>query len=121
MMTRYSNITIELPQSAGLLSGWLPVAGHLCDALIGHWTVRQAELMRAAVDPKEPGAEEIGQSLKPAVSKQAVSKGLSGANWYVIREAVHLFEETAWGTALEPAALDNRKCLSTARQPKRVV
>lgn len=120
-MTRYSNMTIELPQSVGPLSGWLPVAGHLCDALIGQWTTRQAELVRAAVSPKEPDAETIGQSLKPAVSKQAVAKGLSGANWYVIREAVHLFEETAWGTALDPDAPDNQKRLSTRRQPKMVV
>ena len=54
--------------------------------------------MCAAIDPKEPDYEQIGQLLKPAVSKQAVAMGLNGASWYVIREAVRLFEETSWET-----------------------
>jgi hypothetical protein len=120
-MTRYSNMTIEIPKTVGPFSAWLPVAGHLCDSLIGQWTTRQAELVRAAVNPKEPGSEKIGQSLKPAVSKQAVAKGLSGANWYVIKEAVHLFEETSWGDLLSLDSSDNQKRLSPARQPKTVV
>jgi hypothetical protein len=120
-MTRYSNMTIEIPKTVGPFSAWLPVAGHLCDSLIGQWTTRQAKLVRAAVNPKEPGSEKIGQSLKPAVSKQAVAKGLSGANWYVIKEAVHLFEETSWGDLLSLDSSDNQKRLSPARQPKTVV
>lgn len=129
-MTRYSKMTIEVPQSAGPLSDWLRVVGHLCDSLIGQWTMRQAELVRAAVHRKEPDSERIGQSLKPAVSKQAVAKGLSGANWYVLREAIRLFEETSWGTVLrqtpqttEKGCLqpDNQKRLSVVRQPKKVV
>jgi hypothetical protein len=120
-MTRYSNMTIEIPKTVGPFSAWLPVAGHLCDSLIGQWTTRQAELVRAAVNPKEPGSEKIGQSLKPAVSMQAVAKGLSGANWYVIKEAVHLFEETSWGDLLSLDSSDNQKRLSPARQPKTVV
>jgi hypothetical protein len=120
-MTRYSNMTIEVPKSVGPLSDWLPVAGHLCDSLIGQWTRRQAEIVRAAVHPKEPDFEKIGKWLKPAVSKQAVAKGLSGANWYVIREAVRLFEETSWGTVLQQVGLDNQKQLSTSRQSKKVV
>jgi hypothetical protein len=129
-MTRYSDMTIEVPDSAGPLSAWLPVTSHLCDSLIGQWTTRQAQLVRAAVNPKDLDSEKIGQSLKPVVSKQAVAKGLSGANWYVLREAIRLFEETAWGTVLrqtpqttEKGCLlpDNRKRLSAARQPKKVV
>lgn len=120
-MTRYSNMTIEVPMSVGPLSDWLPVAGHLCDALIGQWTTRQAELVRAAVNPKEPDSEKIGQSLRPDVSKQAVAKGLSGANWYVIREVVRLFEGTSWATVLQPDSADNQKRLSPTRQPKKVV
>ena len=126
-MTRYSNLTIEVPQSAGPLSAWLPVAGHLCDSLIGQWTTRQAQLVRSALTPNEPDTEKIGQSLRPAVSKQAVAKGLSGANWYVLREAVRLFEETSWGIILNSGAQttekgcllpDNRKGLSERRQSK---
>ncbi len=129
-MTRYSKMTIEVPQSAGPLSEWLQVVGHLCDSLIGQWTMRQAELVRAAVHKEEPDSEKIGQTLRPAVSKQAVAKGLSAANWYVLREAIRLFEETSWGSVLgqipqttENGCLppDNQKRLSAARQPKKVV
>ena len=83
-----------------------------------------------AIDPKEPDHEKIAKSLRPRVSKQAVGKGLQGANWHVIRETLHRFEETQWKVALppgEPAArtgrvvYDNQKGLSGRRQPKRVV
>jgi|SRR5208283_2291015 len=120
-MTRYSNMTIEIPESVGPLSDWLSVAGHLCDSLIGQWTRRQAEMVRAAIDPREPDYEKIGKSLKPAVSKQAVAKGLGGANWHAIREAVRVFEGTSWKSVLESRKGDNQKWLSATRQPKRVV
>jgi hypothetical protein len=117
-MTRYSSMTIAVPKSVGPLSDWLPVVGHLCDSLIGQWTRRQAEIVCAAIDPKEPDYAEIGQSLMPAVSKQAVAKGLGGASWYVIREAVRLFEEKSWETVLRPGGYDSLNRLSVIRQPK---
>lgn len=120
-MTRYSNMTVEIPKSAGALSDWLPVAGHLCDSLIGQWTRRQAEIVCAAAHPIEPDSEEIGQSLQPTISKQAVAKGLSGANWYSLREAVRLFERTSWERILSSSSPDNQKRLSATRQPKKVV
>ena len=101
-MTQYSSMTIEIPESRGPLSDWLPVIGHLCDSLIDQWTRRQAEIVCVAIDPKEPGYETVARSLKPAVSKQAVAKGLRGANWHAIREAIHQFEETVWEAVLEP-------------------
>jgi hypothetical protein len=116
-MTRYSSMTIAVPKSVGPLSDWLPVAGHLCDSLIGQWTRRQAEIVCAAVDPKDPDYEKIGQSLTPTVSKQAVAKSLSGANWYAIREAVRLFEKTSWETVLQTGGDDNQNKLSVFRQP----
>jgi hypothetical protein len=99
-MTRYSNMTIEMPRSAGLVSDWMPVIGHLCDALIDQWTRRQAEIVCAAIDPKEADYEKVARSLRPRVSKQAVAKGLSGANWQAIRETMHRFEEMPWETLL---------------------
>ena len=101
-MTQYSSMTIEMPKSSGPLSEWMPVIGHLCDALIGQWTRRQAQIVCAAIDPKEPDYEKIAQSLEPTVSKQAVAKGLSGANWRVILETIHRFEETRWEALLQP-------------------
>ena len=72
----------------------------------------------------------VAQALKPAVSKQAVAKGLSGASWHVIRETVRLFERTPWESVLQLPkkttkngclVQDNLKRLSKRRQPKRVV
>jgi hypothetical protein len=95
-MTQYSRMTVEVPKSVGPLSDWLAAASHLCDALIGQWTRRQAEVVCAAVDPREPEHEEIARKMLPPVSKQAVAKVLNGASWYAIREAVRLFERTPW-------------------------
>jgi hypothetical protein len=117
-MTRYSSMTIEVPKSVGPLSDWLPVVGHLCDSLISQWTRRQAEMVCAAVDPTEPDYEKIGRLLKPAVSKQAVAKVLSGANWHAIREAIRQFEQTSWEAVLQPIAEDNQNRLSNIRLPK---
>jgi len=120
-MTRYSSMTISIPASAGPLSEWLSVAAHLCDSLIGQWTRRQDEMVCAAIDPRRPDYERIGRSLKPAISKQAAAKGLSGANWHAIREAIRLFEGTSWKAVLQPEEPDNQKRLSYLRQPKKVV
>ena len=120
-MTQYSSMTIEIPKSLGALSNWLPVVGHLCDSLIVQWTSRQAEIIRAAIDPKEPDHEKVAQTLKPAITKQAVAKALSGANWHTLREAVRLFETTSWKAILRPKKADNQKRLSLPRQPKKVV
>jgi hypothetical protein len=127
-MTRYSSMTIEMPKSSGPLADWMPVIGHLCGALIDQWTRRQAEIVCVAINPKEPDYERVAQSLKPAVSKQAVAKGLNGANWHVIREAIHRFEEMPWEVFLQAEgaskkrrpAQDNQKWLSGVRQPKKV-
>jgi hypothetical protein len=120
-MTQRASMTIEMPQSAGPLSDWMPVIAHLCDALIDQWTGRQAEIVCVAIDPKEPDYEQVGQSLRPRVSKQAVAKGLGGANWHVIRETIHRFEEMPWEALLQPKKQTNQKGLSGLRQPKRVV
>jgi hypothetical protein len=110
-MTQYSRMTIEIPKSVGVLSDWFPVVGHLCDSLIRQWTRRQAEIVRIAIDLKEADYEEIGRSLEPTISKQAIAKALSGANWHAIREAVRVFEETPWETIL-PKEVVNLKRLS---------
>ncbi len=111
-MTQYSSMTVEIPQSAGPLSDWLPVIGLLCDSLIGQWTSRQAEIVCAALHPTEPDHETVARALRPTISKQAVAKALSGANWYAIREAMRLFEETSWESVLRS---------KNPRQPKKVV
>jgi hypothetical protein len=113
-MTQYWRMTVEIPKTAGAMSDWLRVIGHLCDSLIGQWTRRQAEIVCAAIDPKGLDYETVAQSLKPAVSKQAVAKGLRGANWYVIRETIHRFEETPWETLLQPIQSSERNEASSS-------
>jgi hypothetical protein len=97
-MTQYSRMTIETDSSVGLLSTWLPVIGLLCDAVIKGWTSRQAEIVTYAVDPEEPTHEQIAARLEPTTAKQTVTKALSGANWYSLRECIKRFEKTQWGS-----------------------
>ncbi len=99
-MTSYYRMELATPKSMGPLMEWLALAGHLCDSLIREWTERQAEIVRIAVNPDNPSHEQIARKVKPAVTKQAVSKALRGANWHVIREAVRCFEHTAWKSVL---------------------
>ncbi len=120
-MTRYSDLAIEIPEPAGPLADWIAVAGDLCDSLISQWTTRQAEIICFAIDPREPNAEKIARSLKQAVSKQAVTKALRGANWHAVRAAIRQFEETPWRAVLGIGKADNQKWLFRLRQPKMVV
>jgi len=104
-MTSLSRLTIEIPTSAGQLAAWLPVVAHLCDALIARWTRRQAEIICLAAHPAEPIHEEIGRQLSPPVAKQTITKALNSADWRVVREAIHRFENTSWDALLKPDAL----------------
>lgn len=95
-MTQYSRMTISVPKSAGAMSEWLPVVGHLCDALIGRWTERQAQIVCIAVNPREPKQEDIAEMLAPPISRQAVTKALDGADWNSVRATIRQFEATDW-------------------------
>jgi len=115
-MTLYSSIAIEAPKSAGLFASWLPVVGHLCSSLIEQWTRRQAELVCAVIDPKRPDFETVAQTLRPAISKQAVAKGLRGAQWHAIHEAIDQFEDTPWEAVLAPDTV--KGCLNRDNQKR---
>jgi len=99
-MTGYYSLEVAAPGSVGPLAEWLALAGHLCDSLIRQWTERQAEIVRIAVHPNSPTHEQIARKVRPAVTKQAVSKALRGANWHVVRETVRRFEQTPWNAVL---------------------
>lgn len=99
-LTGYSEMTIKISRSAGPLFEWLPVVANLCDSLIKQWTQRQAEVITFAVDPEEPTHEEIAKKLTPAVTKQAVTKILNGANWHSLRKVINQFEKMNWNAAL---------------------
>ena len=95
-MERYLKMVIALPPEAGVLADWLPLVGQLCDALIGHWTRRQAEIVRVALSVDNPMHAEIAERLHPPVTKQTVTKALAGADWRSLRSAIRQFEETKW-------------------------
>ena len=100
-MTQYSRMTILAPKSAGALSEWLPVLGHLCDALISRWTERQAEIVCSAVHPREAKQEDIAETLDPPISRQAVTKALDGADWNAVRASIRQFEATDWSALIQ--------------------
>jgi len=99
-LTGYSEMTIKISRSSGPLFEWLPVVANLCNSLIKQWTRRQAEVIIFAIDPEEPTHEEIAEKLTPAVTKQAVTKILNGANWHSLREVINQFEKMNWDAAL---------------------
>lgn len=76
------------------LSPLLPAIGGLCDALVGQWTTRQAELVHLAADPSDPTHEDIAGSL--GIARQSVSRNLGGAGWTALRAAIGRFEEIDW-------------------------
>lgn len=95
-MTQYYQMTIALPEKAGILGGWVSVTGQLCDALIGHWTSRQAAVVRVALRMDDATHDEIARRLKPRVKRQTVTRALGGASWTALRSALRLFEDTPW-------------------------
>ena len=80
------------PCPAGLFS----VVGKLCDALMSEWTQRQAEIVSLAADPAGPIQETIAAALKPPVTRQAVSRSLSGAHWEAILATIRQFEKLSF-------------------------
>lgn len=96
-LTRYFRMSIAVPEEAGAIADWLTVVGHLCDMLIGHWTSRQAEIIRIALALDDPTQAQVAERLDPPVSKQAVTKALAGADWHGLRSALKQFEKTDWG------------------------
>ncbi|MEN8136743.1 MAG: hypothetical protein ABFS18_14605 [Thermodesulfobacteriota bacterium] len=101
-MTQRYSMTIHTPKVANPMSKWLPVIGHLCDTIMSHWTQRQAEIVCATLeDYNDLTHEDISKKLVPSVSKQSVTKALTGADWHVIRETILRFENTDWKTVLK--------------------
>jgi len=95
-MSPAAGLAITCPQSAGPVAAWLTLTGQLCDSLISGWTKRQAAVVAVSLHPRDPRQDEIAALLKPPVSRQAVTKTLESANWYAIKAAIRVFEETRW-------------------------
>lgn len=92
-MPRGSHLGVRLPESDGRIE-WLRVIVALCDALMSSWTARQAEIVRIAMDPAEPGQKEIVEMLGDSISRQAVGKTLDLAGWSEIQGALQLLEKS---------------------------
>ena len=90
-----ARLTIVLPHSSPF-SPWVDLVAKLCDAMVGSWTQRQAELVHAALSPRSLTQSAIAAELVPPVSKQAVGKGLRAANWDAISQAIKTFEAAEW-------------------------
>lgn len=88
-------LSVILPASMAL-APWANLTARLCDALVASWTRRQAELVHAMLSPLAPTQSAIAAQLVPAVSKQAVGKGLRAAQWEAISQALAVFEENDW-------------------------
>lgn len=90
-----ARLTIVLPSSSPFCS-WIDLVAKLCDAMVGSWTQRQAELVYAALSPQSLTQSAIAAALIPPVSKQAVGKGLRAAHWDAISQAIKIFEAAKW-------------------------
>ena len=83
---------------------WVELAVLLVDILIGHWTRGQAEVVKAALWPREQTHEAIARKIYPGVyeneitgvKRRSVTKGLRGADWHGLEEALERFEAADW-------------------------
>jgi hypothetical protein len=100
-LTQDFRMSIAVPDLAGAVGEWLRVVVRLCDTLIGKWTVRQAEIVRIVLQPDQPTHAEVAERLTPSVSKQAVTKALSSAEWQGLHVAIRQFEKTDWREVLD--------------------
>ncbi len=91
-MPRRARLSIQAPKSFDAPSDWLRVVAALYDALIAKWTARQAEVLRIAIDPREPDQQEIAEILGKGVSRQSVAKTLDRTGWRAIQETLRTFE-----------------------------
>jgi len=105
-LSKHFRMSIALPEEMGILADWLPVVARLCDTIIGHWTSRQAEIVRFALAPDEPTHAEIAGRLDPPISQQTVTRALSGADWQGIRLAVKRFEAVDWSEIRRRQTID---------------
>ena len=92
-----TRMSIVLPTSSPF-SSWVDLVAKLCDAMVGSWTQRQAELVHAALSPQSTTQSAIAAALVPPVTKQSVGKGLRAAHWDAISQAIKTFEKEEWQT-----------------------
>jgi len=99
-------LTIVLPPLMPL-AVWADLSARLCDALVASWTQRQAQLVHAVLSPQAGTQSAIAAQLVPAVTKQAVGKGLRAAQWAALSCALKVFEENDW-SLLFAESIDNQ-------------
>lgn len=99
----HCNMTLSVSESSIVSESlaasveWCPTVWHLIDALVGRWTLGQAEIACLAVAPYDFTQGEIGEKLTPPKDQQTVSRSLIGAGWHAISEALLKFESLDWG------------------------
>jgi hypothetical protein len=100
-MTIYSDLTLALPDRAGLLKDWLPATLHLCSDICRDWTRRQAEITALAIADKDATHEQLAARLSPPVKKQTVTAALNSAHGRALSETLNIFENTRWHDLIE--------------------
>lgn len=91
---------VAAPSVSSSIVGLLSAVAALCDVIVQGWTARQAELVGLALDPDAGTQLEIGARIKPAITKQAVGKGLLAAGWSGIETALEQVEALDWSALL---------------------
>lgn len=90
-LSKQIDLAVALPASADAsLAAWLPVVMRLCDALVGGWTSRQAEIVSLAIQPQEPTQQQIADLLQ--VARPTITVALETARWATLQEAIETFE-----------------------------
>ncbi len=95
-LPRRLRFTITLSPQSGHLAGWVAIAARLCDALIVHWTARQAEVVLGML--RGLTQEEVANQLDPPISQPTANKALIGADWHALEPALKHFESFDWRT-----------------------
>ncbi len=123
-MTSYFEMTLALPEAAGVAAQWGPAMVHLCSGLVQSWTRRQAEIVACALLLDQPTHARIAETLRPPVQKQSVTSALRGAHWRTLLEPIRAFEATNWAAILNARPAESsgsRIKLSSFRQSQTAV
>lgn len=101
LVGRQRLVLVLAASAPGPVGGLLSAISALCDVVVQRWTQRQAELVGLALDPRAGTHSELGARLEPAITKQAVGKGLLASGWAGLVVALEQMESVDWSALME--------------------